>query len=285
MIYSVNGTQLTAVYDVDATDLDIAYDVDGTVVFRKEEEPLTLKVMTYNVGGWYTGTGDNVPSASDAAYYALQNGIISSQDADILCLEEYWTTFSKSGRSALDMLAQYYPYIHTEQGTTKYWGHVIASKYPIESYTKNTFASESQRYFDKAVINANGTLLNVIVTHLGLTPEIRVTQSKELFDYVETLDNVILCGDFNINIENAEYFADDYQQFVNAGYHLANGGALGTFDTYCGSTDWTTAIPIDQIITSSNIAIDAVMADMTKTTDAIVDTIDHIPLIAEVTIS
>lgn len=284
MIYDVNGNALTNAYDVNGTDLDIAYDIDGTVVFRKQEEPLTLRVMTYNVGGWYTGTGDNVPAAKDADYYALQNGIISRQNADILCLEEFWTTFSKTGRSAVDMLAQYYPYRQLYQGNTQYWGHGVCSKYPIESYTRHYFTSENARYYDTAVVNVNGTRLNVTVTHLGLTVDIRVTQAKELFDFVQTQNNVILCGDFNINAKNPTYFADDYQQFVDAGYHLANGGTHGYFDTY-QSSDGSYWVAIDQIITSSNIAIDSVWTDTTKVTDSLADAIDHIPLVAEVTIS
>lgn len=285
MIYDVNGNVLSSVYDVDGNELSKAYDIEGNLIFQKE--PINLKVMTYNVGGWYTGTGNNVPSADDSAYYALQNAIMGGQNADILCLEEYWNSFSKAGRTALSLLEQYYPYIQTRNGTNTYFGRAICSKYPITNYVTNAFANESARYFDRAEVLVDDITLNVLVTHLGLTAETRQPQALQLFNYVQNYSNVILCGDFNIpisSVSDSEY-VNDYKQFVDAGYHLANGGDLGFIETYTNSNGDGTWSCIDQIITSSNIAINSVTTDRTKVTDEIDDTIDHIPLIATVQIN
>lgn len=283
-IYDANGQVLTHVYDSEGNELRSAYDVEGNLIFTLETFP--LKVMTYNVGGWYTGTGTNVPSAEDAVYYSLQNSIIESQNADILCLEEFWNVFSKTGRTALSLLEQYYPYIHTENGTNQYFGRAICSKYQITNYVTNAYSNESARYFDRAEVSVNGITLNVLVTHLGLTAENRQPQALQLFNYVKNYSNVILCGDFNIpitSISDSEY-VNCYKQFVDAGYHLANGGDFGFVKTYCGNADWTDTLAIDQIIVSPTISIESVTVDSTKINDSINATVDHIPLIAQLAI-
>ena len=282
-VYDAAGNQLSRVYDAAGNQLSSAYDAAGNLVYSISG--VNLKVMTYNVGGWYIGSGDNVPSNKDAQYYALQTAIIGGQDADILCLEEYWDAFSKAGRTALSLLEQYYPYIHTENGTNQYFGRAICSKYPITGYYTNAFANESARYFDRATINVNGLIVNVLVTHLGLTTANRQPQALQIFNYVQNYENVILCGDFNIPVTSTSdsEFVNCYQQFVNAGYYLGQGGDFGFTDT---SQDPSTLewFGIDQIITSENLRICSVYTDQTKLTDSIDERIDHIPFIANITL-
>ena len=283
-IYDIDGNQLTHAYDVDGNEVQSAYDVDGNLIFTAE--PTVISVMSYNVGGWYNGSGTNVPQAKDAEYYALQNAIINSNDADILCLEEYWDVFSETGRTALSLLEQYYPYIHTEGGTTQYYGRAICSKYPIESYQTNIYSEgDYHRYFDKATINVDGTRLNVIVTHWGLTEAKRQIEATQLYNYVQNMSNVIICGDLNMIIEDGTEteYVNNIQPFVNEGFNLANWGDFGFLKTYYASS-YPNGLCLDQIMTSSNLAITSVSVDETKLNDQISDTIDHIPLIAEITI-
>ena len=294
-IYDADGTQLFKLYDADGEELLSAYDADGSLIYTAQ--PLNLKVMTYNVGGWYTGVGTSVPSDYDQLYYDLQNGIIQQNSPDILCIEEYRDQFTTGGRTALSLLSQYFPYIRTNGGDTNYWGRAVCSKYPIQSYTEHFYANESQRYYGNAVINAKGRVLNVLVTHLSTDQAKREVQAGDLFRYCQTLTNVIACGDYNTTYArdtdpssewSAEYYSC-YKQFVDAGYHLANcAEENGWFDTYWQNEKkvWRS---LDNIITSSNIAIDEVYTDNTKKTDPITDDpnwkIDHIPLIAELTVT
>lgn len=287
-IYDKNGNICSRAYDVQGDEIANAYDVEGTHIWTRS--PITLKVMTYNVGGWYIGDGTNVPANKDTQYYNLQNAIIGAQDADILCIEEYWTNFS-SNRTAQSLLSQYYPYIEEHNGNDMYFGRAICSKYPIVNYTPHVYDGDaSGRYYDMATINVGGILLDVIVTHLTYGSDAQIAQATELFDYSQTLENqFIICGDFNSTIRNpfSERNAAIYNQFLNAGDTLANGTEFGILPTACNSDDWENdKFAIDQIIASPTITIDNVWTDLTKTTDQIQDgKIDHIPLIAEVTIA
>ena len=91
-----------------------------------------------------------------------------------------------------------------------------------------------------------------------------------------------------------ESFRSDYigifKPFVDAGYNLANSttekGFTKTWTTSATATSTAEmTYPCDNIITSSNIDINSVVFDDTKFSYLNGQSIDHIPLIAEVTIS
>lgn len=300
-IYDADGTQLFSAYDADGTELQYAYDADGTVIFTAQ--PLNLKVMTYNCGGWYNGTGQSVPSAYDAQYYDLQNGIMERNNPDVLCIQEYRDLFSVNGRTALSVLEQYFPYHVTRQGDTNYWGHAIYSKYPIESYTEYHYANDQSRYYGSAVININGHRVTVICTHLSTDAAKRPAQSAELLTYANTLSNAIVCGDFNLHCRSKDYYysyngryewIESYKPWDDAGYNFGNNndyfGFIGTMYNSNPSSEATAGWwSLDNIMTSPAITITDVYVDNAKKTNPVsVDPdwmIDHIPFVAEISLS
>ena len=285
-IYNKDGIQLLSAYDVDGNELINAYDVEGNLIFHKDAG--LIKVCSYNVGGWYIGSGTNVPANKDEAYYTLQNGMIDDIDADILCLEEYWATFSQSGRTAESLLSQYYPYIQTAGGTTQYTGRAICSKYPIINYTQHTFSGET-RYYDCAEINISGETVYVFVTHLHPSdPTTRIAEAVELYNFIQTqgYEKYIVCGDFNSNLFDpmTEVNIAIYKQFLDIGCTIANDGNFGILNTACNSADWASdAFAIDNIIASDSFTFESVGTDLAKITNSTVladGKIDHVPLYA-----
>ena len=284
MIYALDGSPISAAYALDGNSLNFAYDIEGNKIYTSAP----IRVMQYNVGGWYIGSGTNVPSNLDSAFYALQNGIISTQDADILCIEEYWDTFSGAGRTSISMLQQYYPYIQPTQGNTQYWGRCVCSKYPIVSITHHTFQGDSRGY-DEAVINIGGE--NILVICALLNPSdnsLKASEATEIFNTVSAFDGrYVICGDFNSTLYDpmSETNVAIYKQFLDDGCSIANDGAFGILPTACNSANWASdKFAIDNIICSDGITITDVWTDLIKTTNADVlaaGKIDHIPLIAE----
>lgn len=285
MIYGVDGVSVSAVYTKNGVELTQAYDIDGIGLI-----PFSLKVMTYNVGQWYVGGGDNVPADKDADYYLLQNGMIADADADILFLCEYWDIFSKSERTALSMLSQYYPYVVTKSGGGGYFGRAICSKYPITNYVSHQYSNETSRYFDSATVTVNGEEITAVVTHLNYNANrsIRVAQLDQLISFLQTLDTFICCGDYNMldckSTSGADYIAM-MQPLLNAGFHCANCADFGFLETYSDQPTGTYTGCLDNIVTSSNIQITNALVDTSKLTDSIADKTDHMPLIAELTIN
>lgn len=283
-IYDKDGTGLITAYDISGATINKGYDVNGNIVF--DPVPLGIKVMSYNVGGWYIGSGANVPSNMDAQYYALQNGMLSNDDPDILCLQEYWNTFSQAGRTAVSMLSNYFPYIEARNGNSTYFGRAICSKYPITNYVQHSFANESDRYYDSCTVTINGVDYTVITTHFGLTLAKRTAQISELLSFISSLDNIILCGDFN-TVDCLDLSGDDYisivKPIINSGYNVANcsGGVSTFYVTYSERPNNTdNDLVLDNIVTSPNLRIRSVSVDTTKLTDGINAKVDHMPIIA-----
>lgn len=285
-IYDLQGNSQNSAYSL-TEELNVAYDIDGNIIFRKQS-PATIKVMSYNVGQWYYGSGDNVPADKDSAYYALQNAMIQNADADVVFLVEYWKLFSKTGRTALSLLEQYYTYIHEQGGESGYFGRCICSKYPITNYTVHTYSGTS-RYYDSCNITINGTVITLVVTHLD-TSNARFTQITELINYLSTLNSFVCAGDFNTLTITGTVTTDatDYTNIIvpllNAGFHCANCSNHGFLVTYSDEPTGTYVGCLDNIVTSENIQIISASVDTTKLTDGLTERTDHMPLIATLTI-
>ena len=286
MIYGKNGDALTSAYNASGDSIENAYDVGGEVVFTAQSQ--ILKVMTYNVGGWYLGRGGNVPSAEKALFYDLQTGMIENNDPDVLVIQEYLANFSDDGTSALTMLQGLFPYVHAKVSGT-YFGRTICSKYPITNYVERTYTQESSRYFDSCTITVNGVPITFVNTHLGLTQANRNPEIDQLITYLSTLDKFILCGDFNTEmiyetagVSNQQYI-DNVKPFIDAGFNSANFADFGFMMT---CINWTNGnhLCLDNIYTSSDIAVSDAFVDETKLSELTEDKVDHMPLIATLTI-
>lgn len=283
-VYDADGNILSAVYDASGDSLDYAYDSDGTVIFQKElPVGISLKVMSYNVGGWYIGSGSNVPTEKYEQYLALQTGMIQRNDPDILIIQEYMATFS-TGHSALTMLQGLFPYVKAVTGGT-YFGRAICSKYPISNYVHNAFSAESNRYFDSVDVTIDDVTVTVITTHLGLSQAYRNSEIPELIAYCKQHERFICGGDYNINGTTGTPYEQNIAPFLNEGFNTANWGDFGNLVTCIEGTsleDHTGCL--DNVYTSSNIFVTNAHVDTTKLTDDISDYIDHMPIIADLVV-
>lgn len=287
-VYDLNGNQLAHVYDLDGNELSTAYDIDGNVIYTAESP--VIKVMSYNIGGWYDGQGTNVPASKDQAYYALQSAIFEENNVDVLCMQEYMTQFS-STRTAESVLSPYFQYRNCRQVGT-YYGRGICSKYALSDYTVNTYTDNANRYYDKAYINVGGRRIAVFTTHFD--PQSFNNRKSEVRQLITALSNeeyFICCGDYNVltirtdsDIPLTE--TDDYVEIVtpllNEGFHCANWSDNGFIPTL-GRT--TPLACIDSIITSSNIDIISAYTDASKVGNPVVEYVDHIPFIATLQIN
>jgi len=288
-LYALDGTPIISCYDYNSLPLIQVYDINGNRILINN----SIKVANYNVGQWYLGNHNNVPANRDAEYYALQNGIIQSIDADILLLEEYVDQFSKSGRTAYSLLSQYYPYIEARGGgsTTTTDGRCICSKFPISNYAVRVY-QQGGKYYDSCNVTIGNLVFTVFVTHLhwasGLPDYDREAQVAELISVASQMQNVIIGGDFNTAIggsateeQNTERYNTFVKPFVDAGFNSANFSKFGNFVTCIdGPTVASSNWYLDNIYTSQNIEIVDAYVDTTKLTDGLSDKIDHMPLIA-----
>ena len=281
-IYNINGWPLSQALDIDGNMKGAAYDIAGNQVFFGG--PKVIKVMSYNVGGWYIGSGSNVPASKKAEYLALQTGMIIGNDPDVLCIQEYLPNFSSDGTSALEMLQELFPYVHAVPSGTWY-GRAICSKYPISNYTQRQYTVDSSRYFDSCTITFGSIPVTFVTTHLALSQSNRNPEISQLITYLQTLDRFVACGDYNsmivddsANVES-EAYADNVKPFVDKGFHTANYDEFGFMIT-CVDRSNGTNYYLDNVYTSANIDILNAYVDETKLHDLIDDPIDHMPFIA-----
>lgn len=286
MIYDLNGNPLNACYSVDGNELDNAYDIEGTLIYSKEPpQPAQLKVMSYNVQ-WFTKINSQ---------QTMQDLIISKYTPDIIGFQEVSKTSSFPTVGA-NMIANY----SCRQLSSHYNYLGIASKIPFSSYSNADYQTQDtagdgseRRAYQKCYITVDGRQIAWFNTHLcyaNATP--KHTQMAELFNLAKDEDYFIITGDFNsvcLSAEDADYIGM-YKQFVDAGCNLVNcSPAAGFTKTSTPNTYAATLADLtystDSIIVSPNIDIDSVVFDDTKLSYLDGNPIDHIPLIATLSIN
>ncbi|HEY8932662.1 MAG TPA: endonuclease/exonuclease/phosphatase family protein, partial [Rariglobus sp.] len=101
-------------------------------------------------------------------------------------------------------------------GDNEHYGHALLSPHPIEIVKVAPLPNAPDSWWPEARgalwarIEIGGTPVNVLTTHLGLSPRERVIQMQALLgpDWlgpVITTEPVILCGDFNLSPGSAPY--------------------------------------------------------------------------------
>lgn len=282
MIFDVDGNTLTTAFNTLGAELEQAYDINGTEVWSTSN---ALRIMSFNVGSW-GGYAQYVPDEETEYYLNLYRTIFGTNDADIVGIQEYCTRFGTS--SALTLLGEFYPYIYyvnRKSNPTKA-GRAIASKYALSNTAEINFTAQNGevRSFLTSTFSFKGKTIYMVNTHLALVTTTISAQVQELLDYVSDKEYWILTGDFNarFNSTDSEGYQTLIEPFANAGYHFANGGDFGFIPTFYGSEGWQC---IDNIFTSANIDITDVYRDETKLSATLTYGIDHLPLIADVTIN
>lgn len=313
-IYNISGAALSSCYDVDGDALSAAYDKNGSAIFSGG--PVTLKVMTYNVGQWYLGSGVVVPASLDSVFYNLHSGTFQRNDVDICGIEEYTDQFSEKPRQASEVIAPFFNYTSLKNySSNPYYGHGFAAKYPLSNFVENAY-SVGTNYFYKADISVGGKTIALVVTHLSTQTAQRIEQIPALLQYLDSLYApngangakvpVICFGDFNMDLpsypdEKELYYASSFSMVNQAGFDGSAEVVPKDVSTYEGhftrfySTMAATGLGLDNILFSPNIVLVSAYVDTAKQ-DAADQSIfinpatgdpkpDHMPLIATLRIS
>ena len=243
-----------------------------------------IRVMTYNVGGWYDGKGTNVPSAKDQSYYNLQYSTIQENDPDILFINESWDQFSQKPRTAMSFLSERFPYIYHCKGTETVLGRCVCSKFPLSRYEEHYYGdAPDARYYDSMLAEINGRLVTLVITFFWYdSTDIRASEAQTLLTFLQSLDTpFICCGDLNTGraVDNTQVI----KVFLDAGYEVANRANYGSFITYADTKGSGGYAAIDNVILSPEFTIRDIRNDPRKLTDEITsETADHMPLIVDI---
>lgn len=270
-IFDINGNQVTSLYDANGDSLSQAYDINGTSVFQNNK----LTVMTFNVQRWGgINANTSIMNSIFSAYRPLVCGVQETGSNGTL---NYVGTQFQSGRA-----------MTTLPNNPAFLFNTSYSDYEDAQYT--TQGNETRGY-QKCYITVNDKNIAVFNTHLETKGSAATAQMRELFELLQEETYFIALGDFNVechSTQDAEY-TNVVKQFIDAGYNLSNWTTeTGFVDTWFnGSTvaGSTWVCPCDNVITSSNISIDNIYYDQRKIEAETELTIDHIPVVAYLTVT
>lgn len=173
-----------------------------------------LRVMTYNTHHCSGMDGRISPRRISR--------IIQQQSADLIALQEmdHGRSRSRSEDQAAviaEALGYHVVFCPTvKHGTGDHYGHALLSRWPIEVIKVAELPNAPDSWFPEkrcalwARIEVNGTDINIVTTHLGLSPRERQAQMKALLgpDWlgpVIATEPVVLCGDFNLSPGSIPY--------------------------------------------------------------------------------
>lgn len=252
-----------------------------------------LRVLTYNIHSC-VGMDGKLSTARIAR-------VIAQYQPDVVALQELDVDNSQSGQldqahriaEELGMVIHFHPIRHVEQGR---FGNAILTDLPIkvvkaehlstsDSISKKIGGAAGAAFNEPrgalwVEVQFNGKAVNIITTHLGLTPkeqrvQVEALLSEEWLAHPDCKAPLILCGDFNATPRHQTYrslskvlrdaqLQIDYQQ------------PLKTF-----SGRYPT-IRIDHVFVDQSIEVDAVMVPKSSLAKL---ASDHLPLVVDVDLS
>ena len=225
-----------------------------------------LSVMSYNVGGWYNGSGPSVPDDKEDTYLPLNESILHRYSPDVMMLQEFHDYVVGRNRDYTHILGGYH--VYRAKGDTDYAGKAIASRYAMASVENIAYKSDPERNYTKGYLYVNGRRVLFINTHLALTAQAASAQIDELLALVADEEYVVIGMDSNLNVGNSSDKAI-MDKFSSVGMRYLNTDKV----TYPRESE-----VIDNIIVTSNITLKSLLVDTQK--EALGDDADHYPIIA-----
>lgn len=199
---------------------------------------LKIRYAHWNIGHFAMGAASSTAIAADSAdeKALAYRKVFNDVAPDILGVCEDDPTFALDNSTSL---ARIYGGFQNKYQGTKY-NYMCASLYFKGLATTSigeigyTQTVQANRYYKQVDVSIYGRTIKVAETHLdwdqgsyGAT--YRAAQIQELISAFANDPYVIISGDFNV------YSASEYATFEEAGYTLANVGAIGQFRTYPSS--------------------------------------------------
>jgi endonuclease/exonuclease/phosphatase family metal-dependent hydrolase len=172
---------------------------------RKFAGRRTLRIMTYNVHSCIGMDGKISPERIARVIALHAPDIVALQELDVGRPRTNGVDQARLIAQFLDMEVHFLPTLHLEKGR---YGNAILTPFPMRLVRAGKLPGLSSKPNLEprgalwVAIEAGGTEIQVIATHLGLRPKERRIQAEALLDkdwlsHPDCRGPVILCGDFN----------------------------------------------------------------------------------------
>lgn len=279
MIYTYDGIGSNTAFQYNDVQLQQAYSYVGVPLI----DAVILTVMSYNVQD-FSGINNQE---------TMQRSIVTKYNPQIIGIQEFYKK-DVVPSIATNMLEGYNLVRSNHKNfnavaSTLTLSNVVVADFSVQDPNDISKYNETRCYI-KGYITFDNKQICFIDTHLCLTLEYQLQQMSELMQIVENEQYYILTGDFNNQglSTSDTWWISLYKPLLDEGLNLANcANDVGFTMTYFGGTtpnNGNNSAP-DNIITSSNITINRVVYDHTKFDNLDGNKIDHIPMIAYLTLN
>jgi len=256
---------------------------------RLKSDNKTLRVMTYNVHSCIGMDGKLSPQRIARVIAQYQPDIVALQELDVIRARTEGVDQAHFIAQILEMDHHFHPVIHLEE---ECYGDAILTHLPMSLIKTDHFPlpiNAKPRLEPRGVlwvkIEFQGKIINVMNTHLGLTPSERSIQvdallSREWLTHPDCHESMILCGDFNAAPWQSTYrrlstVLNDVQiKNVNS-RQVKNNKSQNTFSSRYPM------VRIDHIFIDESIQVKKFKVAMTSLTSV---ASDHLPLIVDLEI-
>lgn len=263
-----NGLEMQVEAGTQKTDYAPKYTAFDYVA-RNRSYPVHLKVCSYNVGMYSYGISTDTPAAN-----AVSNLVdfLEKNNFDIIGIQE--------GRRYVDgndiNEKTYNDFFISQKNILN--NCAIKSQFVLKETGEGTFTAGSRKYV-YAIANIGNKEVFIISVHFALNASDRSSNYTELLALLSQHEYFIVFGDFNAAIEYSsdvdEQTQAEFNNLINAGYTVANGGRWGLLNTM-----GTTSKHPDNICVSKNIKmISAKVADVYSTMNS-----DHLPIVVDIVV-
>lgn len=233
--------------------------------------------MTYNVHSCIGNDGKNLPMRIAKIIAGMHPDIVALQELDVGLARTGWVDQAELIAGELHMNYHFHPSLVIEDGR---YGNAILSRYPMTPVKTGALPSrrkEPRRGALWVEIDLKGRNVQVINTHLGLTPVRRRMQSHTLIgpDWLgneKCVPPAILCGDMNAT--PGSYVHYNFSQKLTDAQLLLHGKSRPR-------RTWPSISPflrLDHVFVSKGIGIRA--CRVPRSLDAKMAS-DHLPLLVE----
>jgi Metal-dependent hydrolase len=170
---------------------------------------MTLKVMTYNICSCHNLKYDYNPDETIQVILDENPDIIGINEMD--CKNER-NNFADMPKIMSEKTGYNYFFGKSIDYRGGEYGNMIMSRYPIKSIVNvpipETFDATGQRTYEnraiiKACIDVDGQLVNVLISHYGLSPQERLTAVNQTLKLIND-EPTIFMGDLNCTPDSGE---------------------------------------------------------------------------------
>lgn len=287
-IFDINGNELNAVYAVDGTELSSAYDIDGSEIWSDDYDYYSLSAMTFNVQSF-----NGINAQTD-----MLQAISETYNADIVGLQECPSSMSGTPEYLIG------DYTYGERGLNNGGSYNwLYTNTQLTNITNDRYTNQDSyvnRSYTIGYLPFHGVNICIVNTHLAVgaadSTTIRRLQMQELYNLVNAEQYCILIGDFNqySNTTASGDWQAMYKPFSDDGWHLGNFkddnniqwtySPKNTASSLADTSAFYAPNAPDNIITSPDILITRPVFDATKLSYLNGSTIDHIPMVCELSV-